>query len=58
MASATRTDPAADTVRPWAAGSWLTLALGYLLGRVGYVLAAYRQPDEGWNSSYTISTGW
>jgi hypothetical protein len=44
----------------WTTGAWLTLALalGLLLGGVGYVLAAYNLPTDGWNSVYTASTGW
>jgi hypothetical protein len=44
----------------WSFGAWLTLALalGYLLGGVLYMLAAYRQPSDGWNASYDSTTGW
>ncbi|HMQ35237.1 MAG TPA: hypothetical protein PKD53_31250, partial [Chloroflexaceae bacterium] len=46
--------------RRWTMGAWITLAmaLGYLLGGVAYVLAAYGQPSDGWNTVYTAPTGW
>ncbi|MCX7789726.1 MAG: hypothetical protein N2378_03725 [Chloroflexaceae bacterium] len=44
--------------RRWTEGAWLALGLGYRLGGVSYVLAAYQLPTEGWNSTYTASTGW
>jgi len=46
--------------RRWTQGAWLTLivTLGYLLAGVLYVLAGYRLPSDGWNSVYTVSTGW
>jgi hypothetical protein len=46
--------------RRWSFGAWLTLALalGYLLGGMLYVLTAYRQPSDGWNANYNITTGW
>jgi hypothetical protein len=54
--------PTTDTrdERRWSFGAWLTLALamGYLLGGVLYVLVAYRQPSDGWNATYGVTTGW
>ena len=46
--------------RRWSFGAWLTLALavGYLLGGVLYVLAAFQQPSDGWNASNDVTTGW
>lgn len=42
--------------RRWAPGAWITLALGYLLGGGAYVLAAYAQPSDGWNTVYSAPT--
>jgi len=55
-----RPNTAGMNERRWSFGAWLTLALalGYLLGGVLYVLAAYRQPSDGWNASYDVTTGW
>src|SRR5215813_13421498 len=57
-ASHSTTEPRNE--RRWSFGAWLTLAvaLGYLLGGVLYVLAAFQQPSDGWNASSDVTTGW